>query len=134
MPFHISTSTRAVAGSSTIYDDIKTPCLRSLWTVYGIKVMGCFIFAETLLAGSPVAPIPPSHTTPPLRRRLDIIQEQHCTSYYGFSLLQEFTYLCKVNILISRGIIDEYGCITLLQPIRNRKSHQTYDLRQAIGT
>ena len=26
----------------------KTPCLRSLWTNYGIKVMGCFIFAETL--------------------------------------------------------------------------------------
>ena len=76
MPFHISTSTRAVAGSSTIYDDIKTPCLRSLWTDYGIKVIGCFIFAETLLAGSPVAPIPPSHTSPPLRRRLDIIQKQ----------------------------------------------------------
>ena len=91
MPFHITNSTRAVAGSSTIYDDIKTPCLRSLWTDYGIKVIGCFIFAETLLAGSPVAPIPPSHTTPPLRRRLDIIQEQYCTSYYGFSLLQEFT-------------------------------------------
>ena len=26
----------------------KTPCLRSLWTNYGIKVMECFIFAETL--------------------------------------------------------------------------------------
>ena len=26
----------------------KTPCLTSLWTNYGIKVMECFIFAETL--------------------------------------------------------------------------------------
>ena len=26
----------------------KTPCLRSLWTNYGIKVMGCFILAEKL--------------------------------------------------------------------------------------
>ena len=48
MPFHITTSTRAVAGSSTIYDDIKDTLFEVVMDKLWYQSNGMLYFAETL--------------------------------------------------------------------------------------
>ena len=45
---HITTSEKLWQVLLPFMMTSQTPCLRLVWTGYGIKVMGCFIFAETL--------------------------------------------------------------------------------------